>query len=136
MNQSDFHHLLTRYQRGECTPAEVRLLEQWYDLLGHDQPPLNLTAAEREGLRTGLWQRIADRTLAAEDLSPPAGAALVRRPGPLGGGRRGGRRAGAGLALLACPAGSSGRASAHRPPGFQLADLREYYGRYPHRAAH
>ena len=72
MNQTDLHNLLTRYQRGESTPAEIRLLEQWYDLLGHDQPPLNLTAAEREDLRTGLWQRIADQTLAAEDLSPPA----------------------------------------------------------------
>ncbi len=73
MNQTDFHNLLTRYQRGECTPAESRLLEQWYDLLGHDQPPFDLTPPEREALQAGLWQRIADRTLHAEDRSRPAG---------------------------------------------------------------
>ncbi|OWP62057.1 hypothetical protein CDA63_16275 [Hymenobacter amundsenii] len=73
MNQTEFHNLLTRYQRGECTPAEGRLLEQWYDLLGHDRPPLDLTPSEQEAMQAGLWQRIADRTLYAEDLSPPAG---------------------------------------------------------------
>ena len=80
MNQPDFHHLLTRYQRGECTPAEVRLLEQWYGLLGHDQPPLSLTAAEREELRTSLWQRIADQTFVAEDPSPPVRRAWYAGP--------------------------------------------------------
>ena len=78
MNQTEFHDLLTRYQRGECTPEETRLLEHWYDLLGHDQPPLTLTPPEREVLRAGLWQRIAAQTLAAAaaaDRPPLAGRA-------------------------------------------------------------
>ena len=67
--------LLARYQQGECTPDEARVVEQWYELLGHEQAPLALTPAEREQLRTSLWQHIETRTrLDAEDLSPPTAA--------------------------------------------------------------
>ncbi|TGD79427.1 FecR family protein [Hymenobacter wooponensis] len=72
MKQTDLLYLLQRYQQGECTPEEVRVVEQWYSLLGHQQPPLTLTPAEREQLRTKLWEQIESQTLDAEDLSPPA----------------------------------------------------------------
>jgi ferric-dicitrate binding protein FerR (iron transport regulator) len=80
MKQTDLLHLLQRYQQGECTPEEVRVVEQWYSLLGHQQPPLTLTPAEREQLRAELWQRIEAKSLDAEDLSPP-----VARPWYTGG---------------------------------------------------
>ncbi|MBX0289248.1 FecR domain-containing protein [Hymenobacter sp. HSC-4F20] len=72
MKHPDLHHLLQRYQQGECTPEEQRLVEHWYSLLGHEQPPLTLTAAERQQLRAELWQRIEAQTLDGEDVSPPA----------------------------------------------------------------
>ena len=71
MNPTDIHSLLQRYQRGECTPEEIRLVDQWYDLLNHEQVPLELTPAEQAEVRSALWQRIEARTLQAEDLSPP-----------------------------------------------------------------
>ncbi|TGE06129.1 FecR family protein [Hymenobacter fodinae] len=80
MKQTDLLHLLQRYQQGECTPEEERVVEQWYSLLGHQQPPLTLTPAEREQLRAELWERIEAKSLDAEDLSPP-----VARPWYAGG---------------------------------------------------
>lgn len=62
MNQPYILHLLQRYQQGECTPEEARVVEQWYELLGHEQPPLVLTTAEREQLRASLWQNIEAQT--------------------------------------------------------------------------
>lgn len=72
MNNPDVLHLLQRYQQGECTPEERQLVEHWYSLLGHEQPPLTLTAAERQQLRTTLWQRIEAQTFEGEDASAPA----------------------------------------------------------------
>ncbi|UOQ81596.1 FecR family protein [Hymenobacter sp. 5414T-23] len=71
MKQTDFLYLLQRYQQGECTPDERRVVEQWYSLLGHQQPPLTLSPAEREQLRAELWQRIEAQSLDAEDSSQP-----------------------------------------------------------------
>ncbi|UPL47503.1 FecR family protein [Hymenobacter sublimis] len=72
MKHPDLLNLLQRYQQGECTPEEKRVVEHWYDLLGHEQPPLTLTPTERQALRASLWQRIENQTLDAEDVSPPA----------------------------------------------------------------
>lgn len=77
MNQADIHTLLQRYQRGECTPAEARVVDQWYELLNHDQPALDLTPAEQAEVRASLWRQIEASTLQSEDLSPPA---AMRRP--------------------------------------------------------
>ncbi|WP_170170426.1 FecR family protein [Hymenobacter perfusus] len=71
MHPTDIHSLLQRYQRGECTPEEIRLVDQWYDLLNHEQAPPELTPAEQAEVRTAMWQRIKDQTLQGEDLSPP-----------------------------------------------------------------
>ncbi|RSK33206.1 FecR family protein [Hymenobacter metallilatus] len=71
MNPTDMHALLQRYQRGECTPEEARVVDQWYDLLSHERAPLELTPAEQEQVRASMWQQISARTLLAEDLSPP-----------------------------------------------------------------
>lgn len=71
MHPTDIHSLLQRYQRGECTPEEIRLVDQWYDLLHHEQAPPELTPAEQAEVRAAMWQRIEDQTLQGEDLSPP-----------------------------------------------------------------
>ncbi|AHJ97416.1 hypothetical protein Hsw_1821 [Hymenobacter swuensis DY53] len=71
MNPTDIHSLLQRYQRGECTPEEIRVVDQWYDLLNHEQVPPELTPAEQAEVRAAMWQRIEGQTLQAEDLSPP-----------------------------------------------------------------
>ncbi|RPD48033.1 DUF4974 domain-containing protein [Hymenobacter sediminis] len=72
MNQAYLLHLLQRYQQGECTPEEARVVEQWYELLGHEQPPLMLAATEREQLRALLWQNIEAQTQQLA-VSPSAG---------------------------------------------------------------
>ncbi|GAB2786883.1 ferric-dicitrate binding protein FerR (iron transport regulator) [Hymenobacter luteus] len=66
MKHPDLLTLLRRYQQGECTPEEKRVVENWYALLGEQQPPLTLSPAEREQLRASLWQRVENQ-LAAED---------------------------------------------------------------------
>ncbi|MET4105114.1 FecR domain-containing protein [Hymenobacter sp. UYP22] len=72
MSQTDIHALLQRYQRGECTPEEIHVVDQWYELLGQERAPLQLTTAEQEEARASMWQQISARTHQAEDLSPPA----------------------------------------------------------------
>ena len=62
-----FQELLQRYQRGECTPAEQRRVEHWYETLGQEQ---ELTREEQELLRATLWQRIAQQTTAVPSQQP------------------------------------------------------------------
>ena len=72
-NSSEFRQLLHRYQQGECSPAEVRRIEAWYQQLGAGQP-FDLTTSEQEALAATVWQRIAGRTTAhAERLARPTG---------------------------------------------------------------
>lgn len=68
MSHDYFQDLLQRYQRGECTPAERQRVEQWYETLGQEQ---ELTSEEQELLRTTLWQRIAQQTVAAAPAPVP-----------------------------------------------------------------
>ncbi|QNE39041.1 DUF4974 domain-containing protein [Hymenobacter sp. NBH84] len=63
MPDAYFQTLLQRYQRGECTPAEQREVEQWYATLEHHVPTSTpLTVQEREALQSALWARIAQQT--------------------------------------------------------------------------
>lgn len=71
MNQSELRDLLQRYQEGACTPEEKRVVEDWYDVLGHERE-LAIGKEEKEVIQAALWQRIAHDTFEAQDMSPPA----------------------------------------------------------------
>ncbi|HEX8327210.1 MAG TPA: FecR domain-containing protein [Hymenobacter sp.] len=64
MDPSEFRALLHRYQQGECTPAEKRRVEEWYNGLGTEQK-LDLSPLERNELVDSVWQRISEQTTAA-----------------------------------------------------------------------
>ena len=69
-NSSEFRQLLQRYQQGECSPAEVRRIEAWYQQLGANQLP-ELTTNEKEVLTATVWQRIAGHTVARPERHAP-----------------------------------------------------------------
>lgn len=71
MNQSELRDLLQRYQEGTCTPQEQRVVEDWYDVLGHERE-LAIGKEEKEVIQAALWERIAHDTFEAQDISPPA----------------------------------------------------------------
>ena len=58
MNRQSFALLLSKYLNGQCTAAEQKLVEQWYDLLD-DMPAAEWNAAE---LEEQLWQKIKKHT--------------------------------------------------------------------------
>lgn len=61
MHQPDLIKLLNRYQRGECTPDEIRKVEQWYEDLGREQAEYSFAEGEEEALSNSLWQGIEQR---------------------------------------------------------------------------
>lgn len=71
MNQEELRDLLQRYQEGVCTPEEKRVVEDWYDVLGHERE-LAIGKEEKEVIQAALWERIARDTFEAQDMSPPA----------------------------------------------------------------
>lgn len=71
MEQAELDRLLHCYRQGSCTPAEVRLVEQWYDALGQDREALRLSPAEQETLRAALWQRIEGQVSSPAPTLPP-----------------------------------------------------------------
>lgn len=73
MEQTYLRDLLHRYQQGECTPAEKQIVEDWYDVLGHERE-LKLSQQEQQTIKAALWSRIAQDTFEAHDISPPAAA--------------------------------------------------------------
>jgi transmembrane sensor len=65
LTQSEYEALLDRYLAGTSSPAEQKLVEQWYEQLGQAEPP-HLSAAEREELSTAIWDRIEELTHSSE----------------------------------------------------------------------
>lgn len=65
LTQSEYEALLDRYLAGTSSPAEQKLVEQWYEQFGQDEPP-RLSAAEREELGAAIWARIESLTYPAE----------------------------------------------------------------------
>ena len=70
-NSSEFRQLLQRYQEGECSPEEVRRIEDWYRQLGNEQP-FDLSDSEKELLAAKVWHRIANRTAVGSEPPAPA----------------------------------------------------------------
>ncbi|MBA4851409.1 FecR family protein [Emticicia sp. BO119] len=58
MNRQSFALLLNKYLNGQCTAAEQKVVEQWYDLLD-ETPTAEWNAAE---LEEQLWQKIRKHT--------------------------------------------------------------------------
>ncbi|MEI7581388.1 hypothetical protein [Runella sp.] len=57
MSKQSFEHLLEKYLAGECTPAEKRLVEQWYDLMGNEmQPPQS--EADWKVVKAKMWLKV------------------------------------------------------------------------------
>jgi transmembrane sensor len=65
LTQPEYEALLDRYLAGTSSPAEQKLVEQWYQQLGQEEPP-RLSAAEREEMSTAIWARIEDLTNSVE----------------------------------------------------------------------
>lgn len=58
MNRQSFALLLNKYLNGQCSAAEQKVVEQWYDLLD-EMPGAEWNAAE---LEEKLWQKISKHT--------------------------------------------------------------------------
>ena len=57
MQKEEFIQLLSKYKKGQCTEAEIRLIDRWYDHLGTEGTPA-LSEEERQKLKKKLWQQI------------------------------------------------------------------------------
>ncbi|MGV3558328.1 FecR family protein [Larkinella arboricola] len=69
MQKEEFVRLLAKYKKGQCSEAEIRLINRWYEQVGTDEePPLNL--ADRQHLERRLWQQI-DRQITDPDETAP-----------------------------------------------------------------
>lgn len=61
MSKQSFEHLLEKYLKGQCTPAEKRLVEQWYELVGRDAE-LPLSEAEWQATKAEIWLKVKSLT--------------------------------------------------------------------------
>lgn len=59
MSKHNFHTLLSRYRRGECTEREKRLVEQWFSML--DENISERSKEENGQLEEKLWKAIQER---------------------------------------------------------------------------
>lgn len=59
MNKQHLHHLLTRYQNGDCTEREKRLVEQWFALIDGDEPA-NISGRNQQ-TEDRIWKAIQGR---------------------------------------------------------------------------
>jgi transmembrane sensor len=56
MSRASFHQLLEKYQQGNCSPEEQRLVEQWYEML--DAEEIADDPDEFNNLEQKLWDKI------------------------------------------------------------------------------
>ncbi|WP_316836583.1 FecR family protein [Pedobacter nutrimenti] len=56
MSRASFHQLLEKYQQGNCSPEEQRLVEQWYEMLDAEEIPDH--PDEFNNLEQKLWDKI------------------------------------------------------------------------------
>lgn len=63
MNEEQFKQLINRYQSGNATEAEIKLLENWLESRAHSNPYNKLTAEEKgnikDNVRRGFQRRVA-----------------------------------------------------------------------------
>lgn len=61
-DEQELSRLLDRYQRGTCTPDEIRRVEAWYERLDGGRADWELGTEEQEDLSARLWLGIRHRT--------------------------------------------------------------------------
>ncbi|MGM9507544.1 FecR family protein [Larkinella sp. GY13] len=71
MQKEEFARLLTKYNAGHCTDAEIRLIDRWYDQLGTGSA-LALSEEDRQKLKKKLWHQIDLQT--TDDLAASSDA--------------------------------------------------------------
>lgn len=79
MQQNEFAQLLAKYNKGQCTEAEIRMIDQWYDRLG-DESALSLSEENRRALKNRLWQQIDSQTRDDSDTPPVSETNVIRWP--------------------------------------------------------
>ncbi|GAB3907348.1 hypothetical protein GCM10028803_40930 [Larkinella knui] len=79
MQKEEFVRLLTKYNKGQCTEAEIRLIDQWYDRLGTDTA-FALNEEDRQNLKKKLWQQIDLQTGDYKDPSRLPETNVIQRP--------------------------------------------------------
>lgn len=61
MSRANFHRLLQRYLKGQCSPEEEQLVHHWYDMLD-DQDQRMLNEADAALLEDRIWRKICAQT--------------------------------------------------------------------------
>jgi transmembrane sensor len=68
MNRKSFCSILDRYVEGTCPEAEKKLVEQWYELLGHETAQ-QLSAQDIKATLQRLWPVIKQRLSGTGNIS-------------------------------------------------------------------
>ncbi len=76
MSRNSFAALLQKYQSGNVTPAEQRVVEQWYALLGEE--PRELSAQEWIELENRLWRKLRHEAIGEDDNAVVVGTIFGR----------------------------------------------------------
>jgi transmembrane sensor len=76
MSRTAFAALLQKYQSGKVTPAEQRVVEQWYALL--DEEPRELSTQQWIELENRLWRKLRHESTGEDDTAVPVGIVLGR----------------------------------------------------------
>ena len=60
MTKKSFDYLLEKYLKGNCSPDELKHIDEWYDLVGSD---VNIPKNKEEWdlLKHEIWQNIAPK---------------------------------------------------------------------------
>jgi ferric-dicitrate binding protein FerR (iron transport regulator) len=69
MTQEEFHDLLKRYKKEQCTPEEKKLLEQWYASIGETDASM-AEIADASGLEKRYWDKISRHVSETKDAVP------------------------------------------------------------------
>jgi transmembrane sensor len=60
-NPRKFLHLLRKYQKGQTTPEQTRMMDIWYDAIDYDQKHSSLDTGP--GMEHEIWDRIEEKRL-------------------------------------------------------------------------
>jgi ferric-dicitrate binding protein FerR (iron transport regulator) len=74
MENDHLSELLRKYANGECTPEEIKLIDEWY--MSHEQNPDDdrlMNINERENLESRMFERIKENV-------QPSTASVIQRP--------------------------------------------------------
>lgn len=67
MSRENFHRLLQRYLDGQCTPEEVQLVDQWYQMLGQDIDG-TITPDDLDAIEDTIWNKLQEQLSDSERL--------------------------------------------------------------------